>query len=257
LPWPAFSELSFGFSFLREFEKLHAPEGKFPSAPDFITQNDEASKGYDVMALLENSAPVYFQFKRSFILTTRNATEIQAGDFTDPILYRMYLYEREHYRQHIALRRLESDGNSVFYVTSQIENHVALSNAYAASTIVESAAALFSPNEVNLPNYTEPHHITFKADADYGFLYSEKGIRFKRKFSKLGIARDQLVRPRRRSAADNLKPLAEFVKWARTEAPPQSAAIEIALRFDDPLRQASILAFFLLDAQLTLFRDRE
>ena len=48
MPWPDFSELSFGFSFLREFEREHTPGGFFPSAPDFISQNDEAALGYDV-----------------------------------------------------------------------------------------------------------------------------------------------------------------------------------------------------------------
>jgi hypothetical protein len=44
MPWPGFSELSFGFGFLREFERQHAPDGSFPSAPDFISQNEEAKK---------------------------------------------------------------------------------------------------------------------------------------------------------------------------------------------------------------------
>ena len=28
MPWPNFSELSFGFSFLREFERQHTPKGR-------------------------------------------------------------------------------------------------------------------------------------------------------------------------------------------------------------------------------------
>ena len=154
MPWPDFSELSFGFSFLREFEKQYAPMGRFPTAPDFITQNDEATKGYDVEATLEGSAPVFFQFKRSFVLTTGNAKEIRNGDFASPNLYRMHLREKDLYRQHKALQRLESDGNCVFYVTSQVASPSALSKAYATNTVVAHAAALFSPNEIVLPNLT-------------------------------------------------------------------------------------------------------
>jgi hypothetical protein len=55
MPWPGFSELSFGFSFLREFERQHAPGGSFPAAPDFISQNEEATKGYDVEIALKDS----------------------------------------------------------------------------------------------------------------------------------------------------------------------------------------------------------
>jgi hypothetical protein len=75
MPWPDFSELSFGFAFLREFERQHATKGSFPSAPDFISQNVEARKGYDV-SVVDGSTPVFFQFKRSFVLTTRRAKEI-------------------------------------------------------------------------------------------------------------------------------------------------------------------------------------
>src|SRR5262245_47630104 len=59
VPWPDFSEVSFGFSFLRDFERLHAPGGAFPSAPDFISQADVASLGYDVEAALAGSNPVF------------------------------------------------------------------------------------------------------------------------------------------------------------------------------------------------------
>ncbi len=86
MPWPGFSELSFGFAFLREFERHHAPSGMFPSAPDFISQRAEASAGYDVEIALDGSTPVFFQFKRSFVLTTRRAMEIRNGDFTDPVV---------------------------------------------------------------------------------------------------------------------------------------------------------------------------
>ena len=254
MPWPDFSELSFGFSFLKEFERLHAPNGKFPTAPDFITQSDEATKGYDVEAALEGSAPVFFQFKRSFVLTTANAKEIKGGDFTNPDLYRMHLREKDFYRQHKALQKLEADGNCVFYVTSQVADPGALSKAYASNTVVESAAALFSPLEIILPNEAEPHHVTFEADADFGFIYSEKGQRFERKFRRFGTALEKSMRPSRRSAEENRKTLIEFNNRVVETVPNDGAAREIASRFKEPAIKASILAFFLLDTQLTFLR---
>ena len=85
MPWPEFSELSFGFSFLREFERRHTRKGTFPSAPDFITQADEATKGYDVETALDDGCPVFFQFKRSYVLTTRRAKEIKLRNFAAPV----------------------------------------------------------------------------------------------------------------------------------------------------------------------------
>ena len=120
MPWPHFSELSFGFSFLREFERLHTPSGFFPSAPDFISQNDEAALGYDVEVAIEDSAPVFFQFKRSFVLTTHRAGEIRVGDFQHPDLYRMYLHKAERFHQRRALQllfgvqKLDADAGSNF-----------------------------------------------------------------------------------------------------------------------------------------------
>jgi hypothetical protein len=254
MPWPDFSELSFGFSFLREFERLHAPNGKFPTAPDFITQNDEATKGYDVKAALEGSAPVFFQFKRSFVLTTHNAKEIRDGDFNSPDLYRMHLREKESYRQHKALQKMEGKGNSVFYVTSQVADPGSLSKAYANNTVVDSAGALFSPLEIDLPNEIERHHVTFEADANYGFVYSEKGKKFERKFRRFGVALEKSMLPRRSSVVDNREVLSAFINTVGEGGPRDQAAFEIAARFKEPEIKASILAFFLLDAQLTFLR---
>lgn len=40
MPWPDFTELTFGYAYLRELERRHASTGGFPLAPDFIRQND-------------------------------------------------------------------------------------------------------------------------------------------------------------------------------------------------------------------------
>lgn len=249
MPWPDFSELSFGYGFLREFERLHAPKGKFPAAPDFISQAAEATKGYDVK-VLSNSTPVFFQFKRSFVLTTGNAREIQMGDFAGPPLYRMHLREKESYRQHIALQELESSGEAVFYVTSQIESANDLSRCYLKSEVLTNATAVVSPNEIVLPDTATKHHITFKADGDEFFLYSEDGTPYRRKTPNWGNVTEALVN-RRRNANANREALLVVAEQLSSRSP---LARDLENRLKDPVAKASVLAFLVLDAQLTFFK---
>jgi hypothetical protein len=89
MPWPDFTELTFGSAFLREFEKNYVNGGRFPKAPDFISQGAEATKGYDVEIAMSDATPVYLQLKRSYVLVTCNAKEIKGGIFTTPKVYRM------------------------------------------------------------------------------------------------------------------------------------------------------------------------
>jgi hypothetical protein len=121
-----------------------------------------SAKGYDVSVLV-GATPVFFQFKRSFVLTTRRAQEIQCGDFTTPVLYRMHLRQTDLYRQHKALCSLEQRGNAVFYVTSQIGSFDELTSAYKKRGILSDTAALFSPMEIVLPDDVSPHHFCFSA----------------------------------------------------------------------------------------------
>lgn len=249
MPWPDFSELSFGYSFLREFERLHASGGIFPAAPDFISQAVEATKGYDVK-ILSNSIPVFFQFKRSFVLTTGNAREIKNGDFAATPLYRMHLRERDGYRQHKALQDLESSGEAVFYVTSQIEDSDRLSRYYSQSKILTKATAVIAPNEIHLPDTTTKHHLTFKAGGSTFKLYSDQGVEAERKFSSW----DRLVTTlsdKRRNAEENRAALARTADMLAQRRP---AVREIVDRFEDPVVKASVLSFLVLDAQLTFFK---
>jgi hypothetical protein len=192
MPWPGFSELSFGFSFLREFERQYTPNGHFPAAPDFISQNAEAELGYDVEAALNDSAPVFFQFKRSFVVTTHKATEIQQGKFRHPPLFRMYLHKNNDYQQHKALRSFEKQGNSVFYVTSQIENCNELTTAYLAGNVTQESAALFSPAEIPLPRLGQTHHLSFRAADNFAYIYSPEGRRFGRRYASWDAVRTLL-----------------------------------------------------------------
>jgi hypothetical protein len=200
--------------------------------------------------VLKNSAPVYFQFKRSFVLTTANAAEIKNGDFGSTPLYRMHLRERDLYRQHKALQELEKSGEAVFYVTSQIEDSDELSKCYQNGNILGKATAFITPNEIQLPNVSEKHHITFSADSDTFCLYSQQGRRFERKVPNWGRLLE-ILSGRRRTAAANREAIERTGELLASRT---HYASEVADRFTDPVARTSILAFLVLDAQLTFYK---
>jgi len=253
MPWPDFTELTFGFAFLREFEQNYVHGGRFPKAPDFISQGAEATKGYDVEIALDAATPVFLQLKRSYVLVRNSAKEIQDGLFTGPKVYRMNLHKNGKYRQHKALQGLESLGNAVFYVTSQIYSPKEFADAYSAGTIVSQASALFSPNEIILPNDTKPHHVSFQKNSHLGYVYSSEPNTLERKFATEDSWRPDLLE-RRRSASANREMLKETVSYLMKRLP-RSSSIRKMIQEQPVEAQAAILAYFLLDAQLTFVKS--
>lgn len=253
MAWPDFTELTFGYAYLRELERRSAPGGSFPLAPDFISQNEEAEKGYDVEVLLDGAAPLFIQFKRSFVLTRSNAKEVQDGTYPGPQVFRMHLHKRGAYRQHKALQRLEAAGSEVQYVTSQIYSRQEFNTAFAQQWIVAGASAHFLPSEITLPDYTDDHHVSFRAQDGYGYVYSEAGVQFPRKIANQDAWASH-VRERRRSYKDNRKSLEKAVEVMSADMPRFSPLGRLLA--GKPLEQrASILAYVTLDAQLAFVRD--
>lgn len=253
MPWPDFTELTFGYAYLRELERRHAPGGSFPLAPDFISQNDEAEKGYDVEVTLNGATPLFIQFKRSFVLTRSTAKEVQDGTYSGPQVFRMNLHRRGAYRQHKALQALEAAGSEVQYVTSQIYTRTEFAHAFSQEQIISDASAHFLPAEIVLPDYSKDHHVSFRAHDAYGYVYSEFGAPFARAIANSDgwAAR---VRERRRSYEDNLKSLEKAVQTMSRSGRRIEALNRLLER--KPLEQkASILAYVTLDAQLTFVRD--
>lgn len=250
MPWPDFTELSFGYCFLREFESRYVAGGIFPKAPDFISQYKEATKGYDVEVAIDRATPVFLQFKRSFVLTTKNAKEIRDGHFVDPKIYRMNLHKSGAYRQHKALQKLESAGSDVFYVTSQMHTSPEFANAYSAGHIVSGGTAVFSPSEIVLPDFTRDHHVSFRPSDAFGYVYSSEAQQFERRFREpekwLSVLLEQ---PRTRE--ENRKHLKSVVEQLGSNLGQRSPLRKMLDGQDDPVVQASILAYFLLDAHLT------
>ena len=253
MPQPDFTELTFGYAYLRELERNYAPGTSFPLAPDFISQNEEAKQGYDVKVTLDGAAPLFIQLKRSLVLTRSTAREIKDGSFLDPRVYRMNLHKKGKYRQHKALRRLEAAGNEVQYVTSQIYTRAEFDHAFVNNSLVAQAAAHFLPSEIDLPDDTQDHHVSFKAEDNFGYIYSAEPTKFERKVSNFDTWVPR-IRERQRSLKDNLLALegaVEVMSKDLSRLDPIYRLLE-----DKPIeQQASILAYTNLNAQLTFVRS--
>jgi hypothetical protein len=250
MPWPSFSELSFGYAFLREFEHAHCAGKSFPKAPDFITQSDEASKGYDV-EVLTDSGPVFIQFKRSFVVRSTLAQEIASGHFSSTPLFRMYLRRKDHYRQHKALQDCQAAGNSVLYVTSQIRDDENISPYYQSRTVLAGAAAIFQPQEIRLPNRTHQHWVSFSPGRGDMRIYSDQGKSLERSTPTWNHVL-RLLSERRQPEKENRAKLNEFADQVKRQADEDTRSI--VERYTDPVVKASILAFLVLDAHLTFFK---
>ena len=255
MPPPDFTELTFGFAFLRELEQKYVRGGRFPMAPEFISQRDEAKKGYDVRIMLANATPAFLQLKRSDVLVTNRCKEIKRGRFTAPRVYRMKLHQNNQYQQHRALQNLEAQGNKVFYVTSQIYTQKEFATAYSNRTIVSKASASFSPKEIILPNTTTNHHVSFQSSGQYGYVFSSEPNRFERDFPT-GDSWLNHLSEMRQSTRGNLKSLEETVTYLKKQLPDNNPIHEMIQ--EQPIEaQASILAYFQLDAILTFVQPKE
>lgn len=252
MPWPDFSELTFGFGFLREFEKQFCGGTGFPSAPTFISQADEASLGYDVEASYADHTPVFFQFKRSFVVKSGQAAEYKSrvkDKLAPHPFYRMNLRKKDAYRQHQLLRELALDDNEVFYVTSQVDSPEALNVAFRDERVVEDAAALFAPTDIPLPADDEQHFVSFRADADIGYLFSRQPEEFRRSLPSMRTLFSEVVPDRQLDPRERRERLTRFNKRLQKE---NIVASRVAKRFESPLIRASILAFMVLDAHMVL-----
>lgn len=256
MAYPDFSELSFGYCFLRELETLHSSGGRFPKAPDFITQHDEATEGYDVEVSLDGAVPLFIQLKRSEVMVGDTAREFQSGWFPSRPVFRMNLHfsQKYAYAQHTALQALEASGEQVIYATSQIETPDDLSAHCIQGTVISSASAMFSPNEIKLPDHINAHHVSFYADQTWAAVFSEAGGQFERRFPSAEKWLSLLFE-RLRDREDNKQAMRRVVQIIRKEFEWSEAGSYIALFSDgDPVIEAAILAHFLLDTQLTFVK---
>jgi hypothetical protein len=241
LAWPNFSELTFAFAFLRELEALHGP---YAVLPNFITQAEEATAGYDTEVSLGGTV-LFIQFKRSEVMTSSLAKEFWAPDFVAKPVYRMHLHQHHQYAQHLALQRLEQRGNLVLYATSAASKRRDLLDQATRGTVI-SDSALFSPSEITLPDRTQPHHVSFTQTSVYGRIYSSEGMPFERRFFE-SDAFALLQKQERREASQNRKLLEEFIRRHNT---PRYA--EFLTGIESVRLRAAILARLRYDLELVI-----
>ena len=164
----------------------------------------------------------------------------------------MNLMKKNSYGQHIALQRLETAGEEVLYVTSQVPTPAALSDAFLNQRVVQEATALFRPGDINLPDLTKQHWVSFEANASHGFMFSEEGIRFERSVRDVADLVDKRLLKERVGREQNRQRLTKIVSLVSAQS---LQARRISQRFKDPVVQASVIAAYVLDAHLTFFNE--
>lgn len=254
MAYPDFSEFSFGYCFLRELETRYTHGGRFPKAPDFITQQDEATKGYDVEVAMDGAVPLFIQLKRSEVMVGDLAREFGSRWFRSRPAFRMNLHSSRRYAQHLALQDLETRGEQVIYATSQIQQPVELSVHSLSGTVISSASAMFAPNEIQLPDLTGRHHVSFYADKPWAVVFSEEGGSFDRRFPSADKWLSLLFeKPRGRE--ENEAAMRSVAQRLRSQFGADGMRGPVARIADgNRVAETAILAYFLLDAQLTFVK---
>ena len=197
MPWPDFSELSFGFSFLRELDFSLGPT---PFPVNFISQQLEADLGFDVAVFDVPTSPMLIQLKRSFVVKSTQSKE--AGLQWGKPIYRMYLRKNRGYDQHRKLRKAETAGYRAFYVTSRVRDTNELYIKAGSRSLISDGSKSFLPSSIPLPTDTKQHWVSFNHD----------GTRIQR-FSKEPLP-----------VADEIPSLAEFLAEA-TSNPMQGESL--------------------------------
>ncbi len=254
MPYPDFTELSFGYCFLRELEKQYVHGGQFPKAPDFISQKQEAKDGYDVKVAMNNATPLFIQLKRSMVIGHPAATEFAHPYFNEDPVYRMKLHPNGQFQQHKALQDLQNKGAAVIYATSQIDSAFELAEHCRLGSVISRASAIFEPNEIDLPDLTGQHWVSFYADDPFGIVFSKDGKKFERQFPNAKKWLSGLFK-KSASSDNNQTQMTEVCKILRQNFSKFDEELVMARPLSDsPVMEASYLAYFLLGAQLTFVK---
>jgi hypothetical protein len=247
LAWPDYSETTFAFLLLRELEVKH---GGGLLLPTFLTQHQEAQEGGGYDASVDLSGTLhYFQFKRSEVMTHGTAHEYQAGHFTSAPLYRMHLHRKNYFWQHTALRELEAAGNSVLYAASGADSLHHLRSQFGHLAVINNSG-FFLPSEIDLPNLSANHHVSFVPASPFFRVYSQEGVRGRREIPN-EEAFVAFTQSRRRTSRQNRARLERFV----ADMPPSALPEKLSQAADDPnslVLRAVLWAQLRYDCQLVL-----
>ena len=165
---PSFSEFSYGYALTEALVggRQHLVRPIFP------TQREESKSGYD-LKLDCPGYPLFLQFKVCDGMKSRRAKEL--SKFQLPIrrpFLRMNLMPAGRSQQHSRLRKLESQGETVFYAAPRFFNDNEFASHYRNREII-CHTAFVSPGAIgSLPDNKE-HHVSFECKARQGWFLSE------------------------------------------------------------------------------------
>lgn len=153
---PDISEFSYGYAVTEELIKKF--KAIIVGAPIFPSLYEEGKKGgYDVAVPIVGRA-IFLQFKLSDYLYKLSAKE---SDKLNVPYYRMHLRPLKHSKQHELLRKLESNGELVFYIAPEFHLPEELNDAYLNQQVLNRSAA-FSPNNIGKLD-DQDHYVVFEA----------------------------------------------------------------------------------------------
>jgi hypothetical protein len=226
LAWPDFSETTFAFALLQELRDRYHARSFYV---DFLTQPAEAvSGGYDASVDLGGTLH-FFQFKRSEVMTGHLAKELQGGFPSAPV-FRMHLRSKGNFKQHKDLQDFEAAGHSVFYAASGAISGPNLRMQFSTGQVIRNAGFMV-PSEIDLPDFTQEHHVSFKATLPYFRVYSQEGELRQRKVPTQE-AFEEITLGRRRSGDENRAQLEQLVADRQPRVfpgRPQSLLVRAAL----------------------------
>jgi hypothetical protein len=228
LAWPDFSETTYAFALMQELRDRYNAKSFYV---DFLTQPAEAtSGGYDASVNLDGTLH-YFQFKRSEVMKGHLAKELQpGGGFPAAPVFRMHLRSKELFKQHRDLQEFEADNHSVFYAASGAESGSDLRQQFFLKRVINRSGFMV-PSEIQLPNFTEEHHVSFKSTLPYFRIYSQVVVLRQRKISDEAAFREWTSARRRNADANRaeLEALVEDRQPALFPGQPQSLLVRAAL----------------------------
>ena len=153
---PSFSESSFAFAFTENL--LHGGLLTGSAAPRFLSTYAEGMGEHWDAHIPTHPVAFFFQFKIPDVLQRgrmlKNFVPLRSP------FYRMNLRSENGYAQHHGLRRLEHDGENVYYVCPRFHEGDDF-NALYGLKIVPQRSAWFRPSQATPPDYLGPHGIVY------------------------------------------------------------------------------------------------
>jgi len=163
-----FTESTFSFAYTHDLIKKIG----LLTVPEFISQQEEALRGYDVKIIWK--VPMFFQFKVSDFLSKRNAAE--ANLFQTMPYYRFKLHRdgkrSDVYNQHNLLVNLNRTHPNVYYSAPAFHKKYQLNQFFKNSQVTDNSV-LFKPIQMGNGWKTVNHKVVYNSSRNKCYFLSE------------------------------------------------------------------------------------